>query len=202
MGSRRVAGVVAASDQFSLLCLTYREMALSVFLLMIPESACIPVPSEVTLMAAGLGAHQGLVSYPVAVAAATAGNLVGSLIAYAAGRSPLGARLPHSIAERCDSVFARYGSRAVLVARLLPLARTFVSLPAGRARVPLPSFAVMTLIGCAIWSAAFVFAGDLTGAAWHSASGTVGHVSLALGILILALFVTVGGRPSRASGKG
>jgi membrane protein DedA with SNARE-associated domain len=177
-------------------------MALSVLLLMIPESACIPVPSEVTLMAAGFGAHQGLISYPLAVAAATAGNLIGSLIAYAAGRSPAGELLPHSLTDRCDRIFERYGSRAVLFARLLPLARTFISLPAGRARVPFSSFVLMTVVGCAIWSAGFVLAGGLTGAAWGSTSATVGRGSLALGVLIVAFFVTVGRRPSRPSGKG
>jgi len=167
-------------------------MALSVLLLMIPESACIPVPSELTLMAAGFGAHQGLISYPVAVAAATAGNLVGSLIAYAAGRSPAGDRLPRSITDRCDGVFDRYGSRAVLVARLLPLARTFISLPAGRARVPPSSFVLMTVVGCAIWSAAFVLAGDLSGSAWHAISGAVGRASWMVGGLILIGFVCYG----------
>lgn len=56
--------------------------ALGVFLLMVPESACVPVPSEVTLLFAGFAVHSGWMSLPAAIAAATAGNLVGSLIAY------------------------------------------------------------------------------------------------------------------------
>ena len=59
---------------------------LGIFLLMIPESACLPVPSELTLMSAGFGVHEGWFSLPVAVAVATAGNLVGSTIAYSMGR--------------------------------------------------------------------------------------------------------------------
>jgi membrane protein DedA with SNARE-associated domain len=163
-------------------------MLISVLLLMIPESACIPVPSEVTLMAAGFGVHQGSITLPAAIAAGTAGNLIGSLIAYGAGR--LGA-MPRSVARRGEELFDRYGTRAVFVGRLLPLARTFVSLPAGHVRVPIARFIVLTVAGCAIWSLAFVLAGDLTGTAWHAIAGTLAHVSLAVGVLAL-LWVLMG----------
>jgi membrane protein DedA with SNARE-associated domain len=151
---------------------------------MIPESACIPIPSEVTLMAAGFGVHQGVIGFPAAVAAGTAGNLVGSLIAYAAGRRGALMRIPgigRSAASRCDAVFDRYGAGAVFVGRLLPLARSFVSLPAGHFGVPVGRFVALTLAGCAIWSTAFVLAGYSAGTAWHTASGTVGRASLAIG---------------------
>ena len=167
-------------------------MLLSVLLLMIPESACIPVPSEVTLMAAGFGVHQGSIGLPAAVTAATAGNLIGSLLAYAAGR--LGA-VPPSVARRCDAFFDKHGSAAVFVGRLLPLVRSFVSLPAGHARVPIVPFIALTAAGCCIWSIAFVLAGDFAGAAWHAAAGTVGHVLLAGGLLSL-LWLMIG-RPLR-----
>src|ERR671923_2186349 len=68
--------------------------ALGVFLLMVPESACIPIPSEVTLLFSGFAVHQGWMSLPLAVLAATAGNLLGSLLAYALGASHLPGRLP------------------------------------------------------------------------------------------------------------
>jgi membrane protein DedA with SNARE-associated domain len=160
----------------------------AVLLLMVPESACIPVPSEVTLMAAGFGVDRGLFSFPAAVLAATAGNLIGSLIAYAIGRHSGLERLPGragAIVARCDAIFDRYGDGAVFIARLLPLARTFVSLPAGHARIPLARFAVLTVAGCAVWSAAFVLAGDLAGTAWHEVAGVVGRLSLAVGAMVL-----------------
>src|SRR4051794_5096984 len=122
-------------------------MAVGVMLLMIPESACIPIPSEVTLMAAGFGVHRGALSLPVAIVAGTAGNLIGSLIAYTAGRLGL---LRRGVARRSEDLFDRFGSGAVFVCRLLPLARSFVSLPAGHARVPLVRFVVLTAGGCAI----------------------------------------------------
>ncbi len=167
-------------------------MLLGVLLLMIPESACIPVPSEVTLMAAGFGVHQGTIGLPAAVAAATLGNLIGSLIAYVAGRV---LALPDSVARRSDALFNKHGSSAVFIGRLLPLVRSFISVPAGQARVPVPVFIVLTVAGCAIWSLAFVLAGAWTGAAWHAVAGVLGHVMLALGVLTL-LWVAAG-RPLR-----
>ncbi len=172
---------------------------LGVLLLMIPESACIPVPSEVTLMATGFGVHHGVLGFPAAVAAATAGNLIGSLIAYVIGRRGWLQRLPRlgsSIASRCDAIFERYGSGAVFVGRLLPLVRTFVSLPAGQAGVSLGRFVALTVAGCAIWSAAFIMAGYATGSAWREISGSVGGVGLAIGALAI-LWVLLRLRASR-----
>ena len=161
---------------------------LGVFLLMVPESTCLPIPSEVTLISAGFGVHEGWFGFPAAGAAATAGNLVGSLIAYWAGRRGLLRKLPRgggAVVARCERLFGRWGDGTVLVARLLPLARTFVSLPAGHLRVGLGRFIVLTIAGCAIWSIAFVLVGALAGAAWRSVAGIAGQVSLAVAALVL-----------------
>jgi len=158
---------------------------LAVFLLMVPESACIPVPSEVTLLAAGFAVHEGHMPFGVAVAAATAGNLTGSLIAYAVGRLTARWRLwawAQAGLRRCDTLFERHGARAVLAARLMPLARTFVSLPAGHARVPIARFAAMTVAGCAIWASGFVLAGMLLGASWQGADHALRAPLLLLGV--------------------
>jgi membrane protein DedA with SNARE-associated domain len=116
--------------------------ALGIFLLMVPESACVPIPSEVTLLFSGFAVNQGWMSLPLAVLAATAGNLVGSLLAYGLGASRLIERVPvaRSAPRRWDGLLARHGTRAVFLARLLPLARTFVSLPAGARRIRLGTF--------------------------------------------------------------
>jgi membrane protein DedA with SNARE-associated domain len=166
--------------------------ALGVFLLMVPESACIPVPSEVTLLFAGVAVHQGWMSFPLAVLAATAGNVVGSLLAYALGASRLLTRVPGArvVLARWEGLFERHGTRAVFVARLLPLARTFVSLPAGARRVPLVTFVALTTIGCALWATAFVLAGLLAGAAWTEVSSLVGRVLLGVGVVVLVLSVS------------
>jgi len=155
--------------------------ALGVFLLMVPESACIPVPSEVTLLFSGFAVSQGWMSFPLAVLAATAGNVVGSLLAYALGASGLIERVPGAgrALERCEQMLQNNGLRAVFVARLLPLARTFVSLPAGARRLPLLPFVALTALGCAIWAAAFVLIGMVSGTAWAAVDSVLGKALLA-----------------------
>jgi membrane protein DedA with SNARE-associated domain len=163
--------------------------ALGVFLLMVPESACIPIPSEVTLIFSGVAVHQGWMSFPLAVLAATGGNLLGSLIAYSVGASGVLARVPliGSLVRRWESLLERRGTRAVLTARLMPLARSFVSLPAGARRVPLAPFIALTVLGCALWAVAFVLVGLLAGDAWVALSSLIGRVMLAAGLVVLAL---------------
>jgi membrane protein DedA with SNARE-associated domain len=178
--------------------------ALGVFLLMIPESACIPIPSEVTLIFSGVAVHQGWMSFPLAVLAATGGNLVGSLIAYALGASGLlsGVPVAGAVVRRWESLLDRHGMRAVFTARLMPLARTFVSLPAGARRVPLVPFIALTALGCALWAVAFILVGLLAGAAWGEISSVLGRVLLVLGIAVIAFSLLHGRRPPDAGGEG
>lgn len=163
--------------------------ALGVFLLMIPESACVPVPSEVTLLFSGFAVHQGWMSFPLAVLAATAGNLVGSLIAYWIGASHLLDRVPAArrVLSRWEELLERHGTRAVFIARLLPLARTFVSLPAGARHVKLVPFILLTAAGCAIWAAGFVLTGVIAASAWATVDSIVGRGLLVVGLLTLLL---------------
>lgn len=165
--------------------------ALGVFLLMIPESACIPVPSELTLLFSGFAVHQGWMSMPLAVLAATAGNVVGSLLAYALGASRALERVPaaRNVLHRWSGLLERHGTRAVLIARLLPLARTFVSVPAGARHVRLSSFIALTVIGCAVWAVGWVLVGMLAGTAWTSVDSVAGRALLAIGALILVVSV-------------
>jgi membrane protein DedA with SNARE-associated domain len=175
---------------------------LGVFLLMVPESACIPVPSEVTLMCAGFAVRSGSMPFWIAVLAATGGNLVGSLIAYGVGRAgsnrEIGPRAGRAFAS-CNRLFDRYGPRAVFVARLMPLARSFISLPAGYARVAPGPFAAMAIAGCAIWAIAFVALGVVAGAGWEQLSGTVSTLLLALTAVAVASWLLLqqqrGSRP-------
>jgi membrane protein DedA with SNARE-associated domain len=162
--------------------------ALGVFALMVPESACVPVPSEVTLMCAGFGVGAGWMPFWAAVVAATAGNLVGSLLAYGAGRAAAahgGRPWARRALMRGEPLFERYGNRAVLLARLMPLARSFVSLPAGYAQVPLAPFVAMTALGCAIWATGFTALGLLAGSGWKSLSGPVGYALIGVTALLL-----------------
>ncbi len=162
---------------------------LGIFLLMVPESACIPVPSEVTLMFSGFAVRQGWISFPLAVIGATAGNLVGSLLAYGLGASGVLDRLRAlgPAVRRSESLLERYGLRAVFLARLLPLARTFVSLPAGWQRIPLTPFILLTTLGCALWASVFVLVGVLAGSAWGTIDSALGRVLLLVGIVMVGL---------------
>jgi membrane protein DedA with SNARE-associated domain len=157
------------------------------------------VPSEATLMCAGFAVKSGLMPLWLAVLAATAGNLVGSLTAYGIGRAgsgrSLGPRATRALAG-CNRLFARYGIRAVFLARLMPLARTFISLPAGFSRVSLGPFTAMTIAGCAIWATAFALLGALVGEGWSQLSGTVGWLLLALTALAVASWLLLQRRRS------
>ncbi len=172
---------------------------LGVFLLMVPESAGIPVPSEVTLLFSGFAVSGGWMSFPLAVLAATAGNLVGSLILYALGAAHWAERVPGASAllERWSALLDRHGTRAVFIARLLPLARTFVSLPAGARRVPLAPFVALTIAGCALWAVAFIAAGAVAGTAWQQLGATLAWPLLALGVFSLVALQLRGRRRAR-----
>jgi membrane protein DedA with SNARE-associated domain len=163
--------------------------AFGVFLLMVPESACIPVPSELTLLFAGFAVHQGWISFPAAVLAATLGNLVGSMVAYAVGASGVVERVPgaRAVVAHWDGLLEHHGNRAVFTARLLPLARTFVSLPAGVRRLPVGQFIALTAAGCAIWACGFVLIGFAAGNAWTAVDSVAGKALLVVGIVVLVL---------------
>jgi membrane protein DedA with SNARE-associated domain len=130
-------------------------------------------------------------SLPLAVLAATAGNLAGSLLAYALGATRLLHPLPvaGAVLRRWDSLLERHGTRAVFIARLLPLARTFVSLPAGARHIRIIPFIALTTLGCALWALAFVLTGMLAASAWTTVGSIAGRALLAIGLATLAASV-------------
>ena len=145
-----------------------------VFLLMTLESACIPVPSEAIMLFAGFNVSEGNMTLFGIVAAGVLGNLVGSLIAYGLGyygRLELleKNRFIHINAKHlawADSWFERHGDSTVFFSRMLPIIRTFISLPAGVARMPFWRFTVLTLLGCIPWVLALTLIGKAVGANW------------------------------------
>ncbi len=146
-----------------------------VFVLMTLESACIPVPSEAIMLFAGFNVSQGNMTLFGIVTAGVLGNLVGSLIAYAAGyygRLELldQNRLIHinkRHLEWADRWFERHGAATVFFTRMMPIIRTFISLPAGAARMPIGRFTVYTLAGCIPWVLALGIIGREVGARWE-----------------------------------
>ena len=148
---------------------------IGVFLLMLLESACIPVPSEAIMLFAGFSVSEGSMSLFGAVTAGVLGNVVGSWIAYAVGyygRLELLDKnrfihINRKHLEWADSWFQRHGDVTVLVARCLPIIRTFISLPAGVARMPFWRFTVLTTIGCIPWVLMLTMIGRSVGDNWE-----------------------------------
>jgi len=179
---------------------------LAIFILMLAESACIPVPSELTMLFAGAlsagavaGAHLNLV---LAITAGVAGNVAGSYLAWGIGI--YGGRaawhrwgryilLRDDDIDRAERWFGRHGTKAVFFGRLLPVVRTFISLPAGLARMPAGRFGIYTVLGCIPWTAALACTGYLVGKNWGSVVGALHGPSYAVAALcgLLVIFAIV-----------
>lgn len=170
---------------------------LAVFVLMTLESACIPIPSEVTMLFAGFLVSQGEIDFVGVALVGTFANLVGSWIAYAVGRTGGRALLErygkyvlireHEIA-RAEAWFGRHGELAVFVSRMLPVVRTFISLPAGIAEMPVARFTIYSFAGSLPWVFALTGAGWALGDNWHAVLGSFTAASVAIGAVMVAAF--------------
>ena len=170
-----------------------------VFVLMLAESCGIPFPSEVVMPAAGALASTGRLSLAGAILAGALGNLAGSLIAWAAaaawGRPLLlgpgrwiGIRESHL--DIADGWFARHGLLAVFLGRLLPVVRTYISFPAGMARVRLSWFSLLTFLGALPWCAALALAGNALASNYDRVvSGPIEKVALVLAVAVVAVVI-------------
>lgn len=146
-----------------------------VFVLMLLESACIPVPSEAIMLFAGFNVSEGDMTLFGIVAAGVLGNVVGSWVAWWAGyygrlelleKNRLIHINPKHLAV-ADRWFERHGDATVFFTRMLPIIRTFISLPAGVARMPFWRFSVLTLAGCIPWVLMLGFIGQEVGDRWE-----------------------------------
>ena len=188
-----------------------------IFVLMLLESACIPVPSEATMLFAGFNVAEGEYSLFAATAAGSLANLVGSWLAYAIGRAGRvdvlekhGRKLhiKKSHLEWADRWFERHGDATVFFSRMLPIIRTFISLPAGVARMPFWRFSVLTLAGCVPWVLALTFVGQQAGEKWESWKDSLHYVDYAvaaaivLGLAYLALRRYRRGGPPASPAQG
>jgi membrane protein DedA with SNARE-associated domain len=178
---------------------------LIVFLTMVAESACIPIPSEIVVPYGGFLAAQGHTQLWMVIAVATLANLVGSSIAYGIGR--FGGRIlfvrygryvgvsAHHL-DRADRWFLRYGPATVFFTRMMPGIRTFISLPAGIAKMPFAKFLIYSLFGSVIWNAGLAYLGYAAGKAagedpWGALQETFSRYNrvfyVALAVVVLAL---------------
>jgi membrane protein DedA with SNARE-associated domain len=177
----------------------------AVFVLMLAESACIPIPSEVIMMFGGAlaagavpGAHPALFGV---FAAGVLGNVAGSYLSWAVGKYAGQAAIRHwgrrvGIREheidKATAWFERHGPVAVLVGRVIPVIRTFISLPAGFADMPSSVFGVYTTLGAIPWTAVLAIAGYALGANWeHVANDFHGPTYAIAGVAVIAIVVVV-----------
>jgi len=143
--------------------------------LMALESACIPIPSEIIMPFSGFLVFEGKFIFWQVVLWGAIGNLIGSIVAYLVGYyggRPLiekyGKYLLISFhdLEKADQWFSKYGHSTVFFSRLLPVVRTFISLPAGISRMDFKKFSFYTLAGCLPWSFVLTYAGVIMGKNW------------------------------------
>jgi membrane protein DedA with SNARE-associated domain len=181
-----------------------------IFLLMLLESACIPIPSEATMLFAGFKVDDGDLTLFGIVAAGVLGNLVGSWAAYAAGyygRLELleKNRLIHISPKHlkwADDWFQKYGDATVFFTRMLPIIRTFISLPAGVARMPFWRFTWLTLAGCIPWVLALGIVGVEVGERWEEWRDKLHYFDYVVLAGILGVIVYVLIKRRRGGGEG
>jgi membrane protein DedA with SNARE-associated domain len=205
-----VPAVLAFIDQIVIPFLNHLYGAvgyLGVAVAMAIESAMIPLPSELILPYAGFlisdpsqvePLTRGPWAYWIVVVVATLGNTAGSLVGYAIGAwggRPFLQRWgrfllirPHEI-ELAEAFFERYGPATAFFSRLLPIVRTFISFPAGVARMPLWKFLAYSTAGAIPWSMALVFAGVQLGAHWTDLRHALQPFDTAIAAGVVALVV-------------
>ena len=168
------------------------------------ENLFPPIPSEVILPLAGYTASQGDMSLLAAIVWTTLGSVTGAVVLYLIGAligrertRAIAARLPLikvSDIDRTEAWFARHGRKTVFLGRMVPLFRSFVSIPAGVERMPMATFLLFTTLGSLIWNSLFVLAGFVLGEnrqIIEDYAGTYQNLVLAVGFIAVAAFVVV-----------
>ncbi|CAM5467649.1 hypothetical protein SSPIM334S_01462 [Streptomyces spiroverticillatus] len=183
------------------------------------ENLFPPLPSEVILPLTGFAAGQGTITLASALFWTTLGSVVGAVVLYWLGllfgrdrMHAVWARLPlvkPGDLERTEVWFARHGTKAVFLGRMVPIFRSLVSVPAGVERMRLPVFVVLTTLGSLIWNSVLVLAGYWLGDGWEVVESSVGVLSkvvLVLVVVAVGVYVAVrvrnrsaGARHRRAS---
>jgi membrane protein DedA with SNARE-associated domain len=180
-----------------------------VFFAMALESACIPFPSEIIMPFSGFVVSEGKMTLFGITLAGALGNLFGSVVAYFVGLK--GGRpfleeygryilISHKKLDMADEWFQKYGDKTVLLSRVLPVLRTYISLPAGIARVDFKRFSLFTFVGSLPWCLSLGYVGVLLGPRWDSLRGWF-HLTDAVVILTLigaAIYALHGYRRDRS----
>ncbi len=169
---------------------------LGIFLLMVMESATLPVPSEVVLPLGGYLVSQGRLEFWSTVAVATIGSMVGTMVDYGIGyylgrpavlRYGRIVRFSEKRLETIEKWFAAHGKSVVLLARFVPLLRTLIAFPAGIVRMDVKRFLAYSAIGILVWDIALVYLGVLAGQNSTAIANTLQAYFLPLGVAALVI---------------
>ena len=173
----------------------------AIFILMALESACLPVPSEAIMLFAGFSVSDGELTLFGITAAGVLGNLVGSWAAYAVGyygrleilEKNRFIHVPQKYLKWADDWFAKYGDATVFFTRMLPIIRTFISLPAGIARMPFWRFTFLTLVGCIPWVLMLGAIGKSAGDNWEELRDQLHYIDYAVvvGAVMLIIWLLI-----------
>jgi membrane protein DedA with SNARE-associated domain len=177
----------------------------ALIVLSIVGSCCVPIPSEITFVVAGAlctSAVTGHVQFSLwaIIVIGTLGSLIGSMIAYELGRTAgrgivdrwgRWLLLTHHDLDRSEVWFEHYGSATVLIGRVIPVVRSFISIPAGIAEMKRGPFAILTTIGSAIWVALLSVLGYYAGRNWHHVSNDFHDAQWPV-IIVIVLLVAFG----------
>ena len=169
---------------------------LGIFLLMVAESATLPVPSEVVLPLGGYLVSQGRLEFWSTVAVATIGSMVGTMVDFGIGyylgrpavlRYGRIVRFSEKRLGTTEKWFAVHGRSVVLLARFVPLLRTLIAFPAGIVRMDVKRFMIYSAVGILVWDIALVYLGDLAGQNSTAIANTLQVYFLPLGVAALVI---------------
>jgi membrane protein DedA with SNARE-associated domain len=175
----------------TIVSLLYQTGYLGVFLLMVAESATLPIPSEVVLPLGGYLVSQGRLEFWSTVAVATVGSLVGTMVDYGIGyylgrpavlRYGRIVRFSEKRLETTERWFVSHGKSVVLLARFVPLLRTLIAFPAGLVKMDVKRFLVYSTVGILVWDIALVYLGVLAGQNSTAIANTLQAYFLPLGV--------------------
>jgi membrane protein DedA with SNARE-associated domain len=184
-----------------------------IIFLMALESACIPIPSEVIMPASGYVAWKGQLDLIGVILAGSLGSMLGSLAAYYAGLKlgrPLIVKYGRYIfmdegdIERAERWFARYGGKATLISRMVPVVRTFISLPAGIGKMEIKRFTVYSFVGSIPWCALLAWLGYYLKDGWRIIFEQYGHYvdyAVIIGVAVIIGYYIYIKRKKRAPGR-
>jgi membrane protein DedA with SNARE-associated domain len=198
---------LALTDFFNLLVNTFAQLGYpGIFLLMVMESATLPVPSEVVLPLGGYLVYQGKLEFWSVVAVATIGSMIGTMVDYGIGyylgrpavlRYGRIVRFSQERLETTEKWFARHGNSVVLLARFVPLLRTLIAFPAGIVRMERKRFLAYSALGILVWDIALVYLGVVAGQNSAEISSVLQAYFLPLGLAAVVIAAIIAYRSLR-----